>query len=211
MDKRKRKNRENLLHEFRAKKADLGPIILAFIFLIAFYLILIPYFAGRDASFIVTILIITIFICPFVLWYTSWLNRHPAILRIYKDGIEYEHRSKILFSSWDNLNDFQIERISTRRGDSLLPLLVLYREAEVISVATGFDKSFIREHSDFFIPLYGTVEVPLRMKNGEKVVNREALQETEFGQYLLKYAPHLFEEIDHETQKNQQLHTPLGL
>jgi hypothetical protein len=151
------------------------------------------------------IVYIGFFFFAFVILLRAWGRKYIAI---YENGIEYGHRSKVIFSSWDNLNNFEVRVISGRSNDSYQTFLVLFREAEILSDANWFDSWALQQHSTFFIPLYSTLDIPIKnwgLKNDNKPVasvNLKALQETEFGQYLLKYAPQLFEESE-EKSKNE--------
>jgi hypothetical protein len=204
--KKKRKNGAKLLKSFQFEKGDFKGIaigVLLPIFMACLVGILV-FALSQEWLNVFAIIGVTFLIFVFAsLSFVIWRGLHPASLSVYEDGIEYQIGESYIFSTWDNINAFELrqEEVGSRGSSYFVPLpfLILFREAETISEPSFSDKWAFRRHSKYHIPLYQVLRIPLIRS---KEIDYKSLRTTEFGQYLLEYAPHIFEEANHETQKN---------
>jgi hypothetical protein len=204
MAKKKRKNSATLLKSFQFEKGDFKDIAIG-VLLPIFIACLVPIFIfARMQEWFAIFFVFGFGLLFFgftAFSFVIWRKVHPASLNVYEDGLEYQIGESCIFSTWDNINAFELRQEEVRNSDVLIPLpfLLLYREAETISTPSFWDKWTTRQHSKYHIPLYKVLRIPLIRS---KEIDYKTLRTTEFGQTLLKYAPHVFEEDYHETQKN---------
>ncbi|MEL6405474.1 MAG: hypothetical protein AAFR81_13985 [Chloroflexota bacterium] len=137
--------------------------------------------AGEPRLLAITIMITALFFILAVgfgayMWFWSEY-------RLYNDGLAYYMggqkgmRNERNFTAWEDMTHFG------REWDGLTYALGIFAQAPENSTQT-----------EKFIPLTDYVEITKVRRKTPPVVDLEALRETEFGQYVYEYAPHLFDE-----------------
>jgi hypothetical protein len=113
-------------------------------------------------------------------------------LTVRDEGLEYRLGSGVVLTSWDNLVRF------ARRDNGRVATVGLLLHNKVRQEVHGgrLDKAFFGEESVTYIPLSDIVPVPViyNKETKQRHVDTGKFAKTPFGQELLHYAPHLFEE-----------------
>ncbi len=134
---------------------------------------------------LVNIFLVTLYMLAFVIM--AFQARYIKIT-VYENGIEWQRSTSCVFTTWGN-----IDKIDRRdEGDSTTYGIYLH-EPVAPDVSSWLDKRFFSHPVDY-IRLIPTVPVPTTFKGlGGNVIDMQALAETDFGQDLARYAPHLLE------------------
>lgn len=112
-------------------------------------------------------------------------------ITVYEKGIEWQRGGSHVFTTWDNIKSIG------RKDEGDSATFGLYLQQPVQPTASSWlDKRFFSASVDY-IRLIPTIKVPTIFKGLQgNVIDRQALAETDFGQDVLRYAPHLFEKED---------------
>lgn len=107
---------------------------------------------------------------------------------VYEKGIDWQRHRSHVFTAWDN-----IDRIGRKNeGDSTTFGIHLHESIQP-QVHGWLDKRLFSASVDY-LRLIPTVKVPTTFKGMEgNVIDMQAFAETDFGQDILRYAPHLLE------------------
>ena len=188
MDKSKRKNTEGKVYKPQGVRLW-GSIIVMGIIAIQI-VVMVFLFSGDDMpnnsvwfiNFAIAMLALALFIL--------FIQVAESSLTVYEDGLEWQRGKSVLFSTWDNMR--AIER--KNEGDAATYGIQLHEKVEV-EINGWFDKFFYGSSTDY-IRLTGIVNVPMRFAGLKgNVIKLDEFAETEFGQDLMHYAPHLFEPL----------------
>lgn len=185
MEKSKRKHDDNALYVFKPK------VILGTIEMVAVWVIItggiFSLFVGFSESLTFMLLALVMFSIIGILSVPIHARRS---IRIYEDGIEYRDGKYHIFSDWDNLIDFECRRY--RRNE--IEGLVTKEPVQHSKIPTFLEKWLWNRWDNQFINISAVMNIPTRHAElFNRRVDLEKLQETEFGQLLYGYAPHLFE------------------
>lgn len=108
---------------------------------------------------------------------------------VYEDGLEWQRGTSHAFTSWNN-----IEAIGrNNEGDSTTYGIYLHETIQP-EASDGLSKRFFSAPVEY-IRLIPTVVVPTKLKGTDgNVIDWQAFAKTDFGQDILRYAPHLLED-----------------
>ncbi|MEL7433835.1 MAG: hypothetical protein AAFN11_07795, partial [Chloroflexota bacterium] len=137
--------------------------------------------AGEPRLLDITIMIIALFFILAVgygacTWFWSEYRLYNDGLAYHMDGQKEMHYDRN-FTAWEDMTHFGIKPVGQ------YPVTGIFAQAPENSTQT-----------EKFIPLTDYVEIPEVSHKTRRVVDLEALRETEFGQYVYEYAPHLFDD-----------------
>jgi hypothetical protein len=153
-------------------------------------LFLAVYIAYNDAA-TWYMLVFAVPLFGFASWF-GFIQATQMTLTVRDDGLEYRFGSGVASTSWGNLIRF------TRRDSGKVVTLGLDLRQKVRQEVRGgkLDRFFFGAGPVTFIPLSTIVPVPMVYDKHSKKrrVDTEKFAKTPFGQELLHYAPHLFEE-----------------
>jgi hypothetical protein len=109
-------------------------------------------------------------------------------ITVYENGIEWQRNGSHVFTTWDNM-----AKIGRRNeGDSTSYGIYLHQPIQP-TVHASVDKRFFSAPVDYF-SLIPTVKVPTKFKGMDgNVIDWDAFVETDFGQNIARYAPHLLQ------------------
>jgi hypothetical protein len=127
----------------------------------------------------------------FILWFGIVFGTQSRVT-VYEEGIELERGNSKFFATWENISHFGIKfgGKNQQRG--------LWLHEAVQPEAHGIEKLFFGWKSNF-LNLAQYVNLP-RPNLFSREIDTDKLLETEFGQAVYEFAPHLF---DKEKRKNQ--------
>ncbi|MGB7342134.1 MAG: hypothetical protein WBC91_24775 [Phototrophicaceae bacterium] len=132
----------------------------------------------------------------FLLWW-SIIFMTQSRVTLFEEGIEVERGGSKLFSTWDNVSHLGIKGggKNSRRG--------LFLHEKVSPETTGLVDKLFFGRSTNFLPVGQFVRLPREWRIFSRKIDTNKLLNSEFGQELYRYAPHLFEEYDEWKPKNQ--------
>lgn len=117
-------------------------------------------------------------------------------IAVYENGIEHRYAARKTFATWEELSHF-----STVRNR---PSITTVRWPEIQINHQWLNRVFPKPHGSFvLVPTECGVPSKYDAAISGFQVDIEKLLKTDFGRDLLYYAPHLFKDSNHETQKNQ--------
>jgi len=109
-------------------------------------------------------------------------------ITVHENGIDWQRSSSHVFTTWDNIN--KIGRKD--EGDSTTFGIYLHEPVQP-EVHTWMDRRFFSAPVGY-IRLIPTVKVPTTFNGlAGNVIDMQAFAETDFGQDVLRYMPHLFD------------------
>jgi hypothetical protein len=127
----------------------------------------------------------------FLVWFGIVFGTQSRVT-VYEEGIELERGNSKFFTTWENISHF-----GTKFGGKNQQRGLWLHEA-VQPEAHGIEKLFFGWKSNF-LNLAQYVNLP-RPNHFSREIDTDKLLETEFGQAVYEFAPHLF---DKEKRKNQ--------
>jgi hypothetical protein len=121
----------------------------------------------------------------FLLWFGIIFGTQSRVI-VYEEGIELERGNSRVFTSWDNISRFGTKHggKNQQRG--------LWLHEDVQPEAGGIEKLLFGWKTNF-ISLGQYVNLP-RVTIFSREIDTDKLLETEFGQSVYEFAPHLFDE-----------------
>jgi hypothetical protein len=154
------------------------------------FFLFVAFVVARDkASWYMLLCVVPLF--GFIGWF-GFIQATQMTLTVRDEGLEYRLGSGVVLTSWDNLVRF------ARRDNGRVATVGLLLHNKVRQEVHGgrLDKAFFGEESVTYIPLSDIVPVPViyNKETKQRHVDTGKFAKTPFGQELLHYAPHLFEE-----------------
>lgn len=140
-----------------------------------------------EGDFPIPLMLLILAFDAFFVWWSIIFTTQSRVT-IYDEGIELERGGSRLFTKWDNVSHLGIKGFgrNQRRG-------IFLHERVKPKVNGLIDKVFFGVSTDF-IPIGRYVNLPRNWNPFNRNINTEKLLETEFGQTLYEYAPHLFDD-----------------
>jgi hypothetical protein len=127
----------------------------------------------------------------FLVWFGVIFGTQSRVT-VYEEGIELERGNSRFFAAWDNISHF-----GTKFGGKNQQRGLWLHEA-VQPEAHGIEKLFFGWKSNF-LNLAQYVNLP-RPNAFSREIDTDKLLETEFGQAVYEFAPHLFDKEKHKNQ-----------
>lgn len=172
----------------------------AFILAIGIVTTVIHVFAFRmaqmDTEFPIILVMLMLLIDSALLWW-GYIFTTQTHVTIYDDGIELVRGGARLFVSWDNVSHLGVKGFgrNERRG--------IFLHEKVKPEVKGMIEKLVFGWETDFIALGRYVHLPRYLNPFKREVNTEKLLETEFGQALYEYAPHLFDDYGDSKPKKR--------
>jgi hypothetical protein len=140
-------------------------------------------------------MLVLVFDAVFLWW--SYMFTSQSRVTIYDEGIELERGGSKLFTKWENVSHLGVKGFgrSERRG------IFLHEKAK--PKVNGLIEKLIFGSETDFIPIGRYVNLPRHWNPFNRNINTEKLLESEFGQGLYEYAPHLFDDYSDMKPKNR--------
>ena len=150
---------------------------------------------AENKSVLLLVFIVFVYFVSSLLWYFAEYIFHFAII-ISPDGIWFHGYGK-RFYKWDSLICLNTKNTGISKQNSWGIKAQNTQIVYLNVVAKWLVGNWIYNN---FIPLQGIVKVPRK-----KLLFRdmEAFKNTEFGQELFRFAPHLFDEVGKEKRKHR--------
>jgi hypothetical protein len=142
-----------------------------------------------------SILLVLLFIVldVWVIWYSFILNLQTRVI-VSEEGLELQRGNTHLFTSWENVSHVGIKPVLIWQVSGL------YLHKKIEPESTNFvEKPFLGRVTDF-LGIGVVIPLPTHFGFLRSPIDFMKLAETEFGQDLARYAPHLLEER-HEKHK----------
>lgn len=131
---------------------------------------------------------ITLFVLYALLFGVMVFQATRITITVYENGIDWQRGGSHVFTTWDNMDT--IER--KNEGDSATFGIYLHEPVQP-EAHNWLDKRLFSTPVGY-IRLIPTVTVPTTFNGLQgNVIDRQAFAETDFGQDLLRYAPHLLD------------------
>lgn len=159
-------------------------------FAAAGFFLFVAFVVARDkANWYMLLCVVPLF--GFMGW-LAFIQATQMTLTVRDEGLEYRLGSGVVLTSWDNL-----VRFARRDSGRVATVGLLLRDKVKQEVHGGrLDKAFFGEEPVTYIPLSDIVPVPViyDKETKQRHVDTGKFAKTPFGQELLHYAPHLFED-----------------
>lgn len=132
----------------------------------------------------------------FLLWW-AYIFTTQSHVTIFEEGIELVRGGSRLFTKWDNVSHLGIKGHgrNERRG------IFLHQKAK--PKVNGLIENLLFGWETDFIPIGTYVNLPRHRNPFNRQINTEKLLDSEFGQTLYDYAPHLFDDYGDAKPKNR--------
>ena len=177
-----------------------GSLMRLFILLIALFVagmhaFILRNLGGDATGFPMFMFALILMFDAFFLWFGIIFTTQTRVL-VSEDGIELQRGGARAFTSWDNISHFGVKGggKNQQRG------VYLYQKIkpEVSGLA---ERLFFGWETDF-LPIGQVINLPTRWGFFRNPINHEKLADTEFGQDVAYYAPHL---LDGEVAEKEKI------
>lgn len=181
MEKTKRKNRVRKV--YKPEGSQFWGLVFGLVFLVFHFFVMTSFWNESSAWFI------TLFLMPV---YTFWIwstiiEATQTRITFYDDGLELQRGGSRLFSTWENMR--HIGAKSRSRNSTY----GIFLSNEVQPDNVGLIEGLVYGHSSDYIELSSIIKVPTKNSWTNRKIDLDKFAQTEFGQDLMRYTPHLFE------------------
>jgi hypothetical protein len=137
-------------------------------------------------AFVVSVMAMT-----YYLWFgTSFMTRTFVIVS--DDGIELQCGGICAFTPWDNISHIDVKGSGNSQQHGI------YLHNKIKPEVNGWVEKLLYSSETDFLPIGEVINLPTRWGLFHYPIDYEKLADTEFGQDLLNYAPHLLQEPDED-------------
>jgi hypothetical protein len=152
--------------------------------------------AQDSGDFPIPLILLVLIIDAFLLWW-SYIFTTQSRVTIFEEGIELVRGGSRLFTKWDNISHLGIKGYGRNQQRGIF----LYDKVK--PKVNGLIEKLLFGRETDFIPIGRYVHLPRNWNPFNRQINTEKLLETEFGQRLYDYAPHLFDDYNNAKPKNR--------